>query len=110
MPDTVIKAIYERGVLRLLDPITLPEKTRVRVVIKPISEDEERQRTEQVLADTGLVTPPRPNVTIETVPEARLNDIAQRYAVGGPLVVADDRLLTAAQAEGPPVDNPNLHS
>lgn len=85
MPDTVTTAIYERGVLRLLDPLALPERTRVRVVIKSISEDEERQRTEQVLADTGLVTSPKPTVTVETVPEGRLNDIAQRYAVGGPL-------------------------
>lgn len=85
MPDTVTTAIYERGVLRLLDPLALPERTRVRVVIKSISEDEERQRTEQVLADTGLVTSPKPTVTVETVPERRLNDIAQLYAVGGPL-------------------------
>ena len=83
--DTVTTAIYERGVLRLLDPVALPEHARVHVIIKSISEDDQRQRTEQVLAETGLVTPPRPAAAAEAVPEERLVDIGRRYAVGGPL-------------------------
>jgi len=39
---TAIDAIYEDGLLRPLQPLTLPEHTRVRVSVETIEDDPER--------------------------------------------------------------------
>jgi predicted DNA-binding antitoxin AbrB/MazE fold protein len=37
--DMTATAIYEDGVLKLLTPLTLPENTRVRILIEPATEE-----------------------------------------------------------------------
>lgn len=84
--DTTVTAIYENGMLRLLSPLPLPERTRVRLVIQQLDASDEMRRAEQVLAATGLVTAPggaAPNLAPGS--ELRLAETAERYAVGGPL-------------------------
>jgi predicted DNA-binding antitoxin AbrB/MazE fold protein len=39
---TAIEAIYEDGLLRLLQPLALPEHTHVRVSVEPLFDDPER--------------------------------------------------------------------
>lgn len=83
--DTTATAIYEHGMLRLLSPINLPEQTRVNLVIQQIDITDELRRAEQVLAATGLVTPPSAAPDVAPGSDARLAETAARYAVGGPL-------------------------
>jgi predicted DNA-binding antitoxin AbrB/MazE fold protein len=83
--DTTATAIYEQGMLRLLNPLPLPEYTRVELVIRPIDAEDELRRAEQVLAATGLVTSPSAAPDWTPASELRLAEIAERYAVGGPL-------------------------
>lgn len=84
--DTTATAIYEHGTLRLLSPLPLPERTRVKLVIQPIDDSDELHRVKQVLTATGLVTAPPGAVTgLALGSELRLAETAERYAVGGPL-------------------------
>lgn len=84
--DTTVTAIYENGMLRLLSPLPLPERTRVKLVIHPADAGDEMRRVEQVLAATGLVTAPGGAApSLAPGSELRLAETAERYAVGGPL-------------------------
>lgn len=84
--DTTATAIYEHGVLRLLSPLPLPERTRVKLVIQQLDPSDEMRRAEQVLAATGLVTAPGGAApSLAPGSELRLAETAERYAVGGPL-------------------------
>ena len=42
--DTVVTAIYEKGMLRLLTPLNLPEQSRVTVRLLPEERPEEKLR------------------------------------------------------------------
>jgi len=58
--STQATAIYEGGVLRLLTPVSLPERARVRIQI--LNEDEledDMRRAEAALIAAGLVKPPK---------------------------------------------------
>lgn len=84
--DTTVTAIYENGMLRLLSPLSLPEHTRVKLVIHLADASDEMRRVEQVLAATGLVTAPGGAApSLAPGSELRLAETAERYAVGGPL-------------------------
>jgi len=39
---TAVEAIYERGLLRLLQPLALPEHTHVRLSVETLPDDPER--------------------------------------------------------------------
>ena len=84
--STEARAIYEKGVLRLLTPVSLPEQARVRVQI--VSEEEpvdERQLAEAALIAAGLIKPVSPPSGLRTVSRARRRRLARLYASGGPL-------------------------
>lgn len=83
--DATFPAIYEQGALRLLSPLSLPEDTRVTVVVREIDATDEMRRTEKVLVATGLVTPPSAAQNATPVSEARLAETAALYSAGGPL-------------------------
>ena len=83
--DTTATSITEHGMLRLLSPLTLPERTRVKLVIRQIEAADELRRAEQVLAATGLVTSPSAAPGLTSGSELRLAETAERYVVGGPL-------------------------
>jgi predicted DNA-binding antitoxin AbrB/MazE fold protein len=84
--STQATAIYEKGVLRLLTPVSLPERTRVRVQILSEEEAEDDLRlAEAVLIAAGLVTPPCPQPGLKAVSRARRAELARLYADGGPL-------------------------
>ena len=52
----VIKAVYERGVLRPLDPLDLSEQQRVRIQVWPEQEPEEEEVL-RILTQAGLMRP-----------------------------------------------------
>jgi predicted DNA-binding antitoxin AbrB/MazE fold protein len=86
--NTIVTAIYERGVLRLLQPLTLPEQARVRIQVLGAEHGEEMDeigRAEAVLVAAGLIKPLYPPLDLPQISEKRLAEVADRYAVGGPL-------------------------
>jgi predicted DNA-binding antitoxin AbrB/MazE fold protein len=52
----IVQAIYERGVLRLLDPLDLRERQKVRIQIWP-EEVPEEEEVLRVLIQAGLMRP-----------------------------------------------------
>lgn len=97
MNDT-ITVIYERGVLRPLDPLSMPENSRIQVQIVHPSRDTRpvqpsRQRILEVLLDAHLIAPftdaVDPGVSIST---QDLANAARTLGTAGPiseLVIAE---------------------
>ena len=86
--NTIVTAVYEQGVLRLLQPLTLPEHARVRIQVldaEHVQAMDEASRAEGVLVAAGLIKPPYPPLDLPQISEKRLAEVADRYAVGGPL-------------------------
>jgi len=46
--ERVFEAIYEDGVLRPVEPLDIPEHSRVRIIVE--SEEEAKKRAEEILA------------------------------------------------------------
>jgi predicted DNA-binding antitoxin AbrB/MazE fold protein len=86
MSETVT-AIYERGVLRLLTPLHLPEHTRIeiQIVSRSSAAEDERQRVRQALLDAGVIRPRPPAEPVQPVPETRLAAAAKALAAAGSL-------------------------
>lgn len=79
-------AIYEKGTLRLLTPVSLPERARVRVQIQEEDRiEDDLQRAVAVLEASGLLKPARQSQSRQTVSPARRAQLAQLYATAGPL-------------------------
>jgi predicted DNA-binding antitoxin AbrB/MazE fold protein len=84
--STQATAIYEDGVLRLLTPVSLPERARVRVQILTEGESEDDlHRAEAALIAAGLVKPSKQPTELKTVSPARRAELARLYAAGGSL-------------------------
>jgi predicted DNA-binding antitoxin AbrB/MazE fold protein len=89
--STEAKAIYEDGVLRLLTPVALPERTEVRIQIladtvrREQKANDELERAEAVLIAAGLVKPKKVPEGIKPISPARRAELARLYATGGPL-------------------------
>ena len=79
-------AIYENGVLRLLTPVSLPERARVRLAILNEEEPEgEVHQAEAALIAAGLVKPASVKVGLRSISQDRRAELALLYAEGGPL-------------------------
>ncbi len=88
MNDAVI-AIYEKGVLRPLAPLALPEQTRVRVLVQPIAPADAAMHRHQVretlvAAGLSLLTPDMP-LPAEPLSTERREELARRFSGGRPL-------------------------
>lgn len=84
--STEINAIYENGLLRLLSPVSLPERAQVRVrILTAENVDDELERAEAALITAGLVKPKTIPEGLDPIPAARRAELARLYAVGGPL-------------------------
>jgi predicted DNA-binding antitoxin AbrB/MazE fold protein len=91
----IIRAVYEKGVLRPLNPLDLPEQERVRVQIWPEEGSEEEEEIQQLMIGAGLMRP-RPR----QAPPPPLSDEERRalaeqigHAPGKPVseIVVEDR-------------------
>jgi len=84
--STEATAIYENGVLRLLTPVSLRERVRVRVrILEEDVADDDLERAEAALIAAGVIGPACADVEVNAVSGARRAEIARLYAVGGPL-------------------------
>jgi predicted DNA-binding antitoxin AbrB/MazE fold protein len=84
--NTEATAIYENGVLRLLTPVSLPERARVRLAILSEEEpDDELRRAEVALVAAGLVKLASPQLEPRSISQDRRAELARLYAAGGPL-------------------------
>ena len=85
----VINAIYERGILRPLEPLTLAEQSQVKIQILETTSSEgatdENRRVEAVLLAAGLIQPLNPPPDAPHVSAERRQELARLYAAGGPL-------------------------
>ena len=98
----VITAIYEKGVLRPLEPLNLRESQRVRIQIASEESPEDRavqdtrERVVRILAEAGLVHPkPTGSIPPDPLSEAEREALATRLGrVPGKLaseMVIEDR-------------------
>ncbi len=96
-----ISAIYENGVLRLLEPVDLPEHTRVRVEIYPVLSQEEidaldpGEAARVILQQAGLVSIKKRQLPPDVRPlsEEERAELAERLKGIGPLseVIIEER-------------------
>lgn len=86
MSETVA-AIYERGVLRPLTPLVLPEHARVQIqiVAQSLAAQEERRRVRQALLDAGVIRSRPSAEPVQPVSEAQLAASANALAAAGSL-------------------------
>jgi len=81
-----ITVIYERGVLRPLKPLALPESTRVEIqIVSQPSAGQEKDRVRQALLDAGIIQPRTPTKPLQSVSEELLAEAASALAEAGPL-------------------------
>lgn len=82
-----ITAIYENGILRLLEPLPYPEHTHVEIAIRRIeatlSANLQRERTRQVLRNAGLLVESAEAQTTTTVSALERLHRAQALADSG---------------------------
>jgi predicted DNA-binding antitoxin AbrB/MazE fold protein len=88
--NSTVGAIYERGILRPLTPLTLPEHTRVQVqvqrVLSPTDAAEHRRQVHNALVAAGLSLPTPPfTPATNLISEERRESLAHRFATGRPL-------------------------
>jgi predicted DNA-binding antitoxin AbrB/MazE fold protein len=79
-------AIYEHGTLRLLTPVALSERKKVRLQITEVEDsDNDLQRAEAALMAAGLIKPRASSLEVKTVSDTRREELAHLYA-GTPLL------------------------
>jgi predicted DNA-binding antitoxin AbrB/MazE fold protein len=84
-----ITVIYEQGILRPLEPLSLAEYSQVKIqvleVVSPPEEISEASQVEEVLLTAGLIRPFIPPPDSPHVSLKRRQELALLYATGGPL-------------------------
>jgi predicted DNA-binding antitoxin AbrB/MazE fold protein len=79
-------AIYEHGALRLLTPVVLPERKKVRLQITEVEDsDNDLQRAEAALVAAGLIKPTASSAEGRIISDTRREELAHLYA-GVPLL------------------------
>ena len=74
-------AIYEHGALRLLTPVVLPERKKVRVQITEMEDSEnDLQRAEAALVAAGLIKPATLSSDGKAISNTRREELARLYA------------------------------
>jgi predicted DNA-binding antitoxin AbrB/MazE fold protein len=93
----VVTAVYEKGVLRPLDPLDLPEHETVRIELLPVEQNQDAaENAVRVLVSAGLMRQPkRGTPPPNPVSEERRRVLAERLgrAPGKPLseIILEDR-------------------
>ncbi len=87
--NETITAIYEQGMLRLLTPLSLPERTRVQIqIVAPataVHKGEEHCQVRRALLDAGVIRPRSQTEPVQPVSEAQLAAAGKTLAAAGPL-------------------------
>ena len=91
----IITAVYEDGILRPLNSLSLQEGTTVRLQVLPEDPALDASQVIHSLVAAGLVTPPPHRDDIEPVSEAAWRELTQRLEASGgkPLseIIIEDR-------------------
>jgi predicted DNA-binding antitoxin AbrB/MazE fold protein len=90
-----ISAIYKNGVLRPLEPLDLPEHTRVQVAVT-VTKDrfkEEDERIRAIFAAAGVPIAPRPADGRLPMTSEELTELGRRIGAGRPVseIVSEER-------------------
>ncbi|MDO8972004.1 MAG: DUF104 domain-containing protein [Saprospiraceae bacterium] len=80
----IITAIYEKGNLRLLKPLPLPDKSEIQIQILNLPSTE-RQKARSVLVEAGILVEPAQLQKASPVSEEALSLSAMRLAQAGSL-------------------------
>jgi len=82
-----IAVIYEGGVLRPVEPLTLPEHSRleVQIVRRRRRTGDERRRAYEALRSAGIIGVQPPVEDLPKISEAQLAAAARDLAAAGPL-------------------------
>jgi len=83
----IIEVTYENGVLRPLEPLSLPEHARVQIQIvgQETVPVKDIQRVREALLAAGVIRVRSPLKVVEPVSEDQLAAAAETLAVAGPL-------------------------
>jgi predicted DNA-binding antitoxin AbrB/MazE fold protein len=91
----IVTAVYEKGVLRPLQPLNLEERQTVRLQVLPEEPDSEVEQVIQALVEAGLLTPPPGHSEIDPVSEEERRELARilGQAPGKPLseIIIEER-------------------
>lgn len=77
-----ILAVYEHGLLRPLEPLTLPESHKVRIQIIPEPVVDKADQVMQFLVEVGLLTPPSRSSKPQLISKAERRKLADALAQG----------------------------
>lgn len=85
--DTQITVIYEKGILRPLQPLSLPEHTRleIQMSIPSKSTSSIEKQAEQALISAGVIGETPVTAPLDTVSEKELETAARIIGAAGPL-------------------------
>jgi predicted DNA-binding antitoxin AbrB/MazE fold protein len=91
----IVTAVYEKGVLRPLQPLNLEERQTVRLQVLPEEADNEIEEVIQALVEAGLLTPPPGHSEVDPVSEEERRELASilGQAPGKPLseIIIEER-------------------
>ena len=91
----IVTAVYEKGVLRPLQPLNLEERQTVRLQVLPEEPDNEIEKVIQALVEAGLLTPPPGHSEVDPVSEEERRELASILgrAPGKPLseIIIEER-------------------
>jgi predicted DNA-binding antitoxin AbrB/MazE fold protein len=74
----ILTAVYENGVLRLLEPVTLQERQTVRIQVLSEKSGDAADQVIQGLIGAGVLTPPPGHSDVALLPEAERRALADR--------------------------------
>ncbi len=116
----IVTAVYEKGVLRPLQPVKLREHQKVWLEVlpgEPIQGEGEVEAAIRRLVASGRLTPPSGHSLVEPVSEHERRELADRLGRAPGKTLSEiiieergDRLIAVAQAEGLLTENPTHHS
>ena len=72
----IVTAVYEKGVLRPLQPLNLEERQMVRLQVLPEEPDNEVEKVIQALVEAGLLTPPLGHSDVDPMSEEERRELA----------------------------------
>jgi len=91
----IVVAVYEKGVLRPLQPLNLKEQQTVRLQVLPEESEDEAEEVIQALVEAGLLTPPPGYSEVAPISEEERHELAEilGQAPGKPLseIIVEER-------------------
>lgn len=73
----IVTAVYEKGVLRPLQPLNLEERQMVRLQVLPEETDNEVEDVIQALVEADLLTPPLGHSDVDPMSEEERRELAE---------------------------------